>query len=378
MSTRHLLNLAFDHLRSLPILILYLTDGCNSRCVTCDIWQNPRLNMRRELVEQLAAEIKPLGIRWVVLSGGEAMQHPHWAVIAARFRAEGARVILLTNGLFLRKQAADVIANVDEVVVSLDGGTAATYEAIRGVDAFDLVLEGILAVRAGGTPVTTRTVVQRANYTELPQIVVAAKRAGVTSISFLTVDTSNPYAFGNREIPANEIVSIDSVRTRYSVSVEPQDDDVGTRHAASAEYDNGAEPISPSALTHDDITQFEVVLAALERDHADDFAAGLIAESPPKLRRMISYFRALLGDAPFPPVRCNAPHTSVVVQVDGTLRPCYFLPTMGKLEHGTPLRVGINGEMALALRQAYRMGERAECQSCVCPLYKGARALLSL
>lgn len=377
MSTRHLLNLATDHLRSLPILILYLTDGCNSRCVTCDIWQNPRLNMRRELVEQLAAEIKPLGIRWVVLSGGEAMQHPHWAAIAARFRAEGARVILLTNGLFLRKQAADVIANVDEVVVSLDGGTAATYEAIRGVDAFDLVLEGIAAVRAGGTPVTTRTVVQRANYAELPQIIAAAKGTGATSISFLTVDTSNPYAFGDRELAANEVISLDSVQTRgtrHAVSVQGQEDAVGTRHAVSVQEAT----ISPSALTHDDITRFEAVLAALERDHADDFTAGLIAESPAKLRKMVGYFRALLGDAPFPRVRCNAPHTSVVVQVDGTLRPCYFLPTMGKLEHGAPLRDGINGDMALALRQAYRSGQRAECQSCVCPLYKGARALLSI
>lgn len=371
MSTRHLLNLASDRLRSLPILILYLTDGCNSRCATCDIWQNPRLNMRRELVEQLAAEIKPLGIRWVVLSGGEAMQHPHWADIAARFRAEGARVILLTNGLFLRKQAADVIANVDEVVVSLDGGTAATYEAIRGVDAFDLVLEGIAAVRVDGTPVTTRTVVQRANYAELPQIIAAAKSAGATSISFLTVDTSNPYAFGDRQISANAPIPIAAVGTRYSASEQ----DSTQRTVSVSSHD---QPISPSALTHDDINRFEAMLAALERDHADDFAAGLIAESPAKLRRMVGYFRALLGDAPFLPVRCNAPHTSVVVQVDGTLRPCYFLPTMGKLTHGAPLREGINGDMALALRQAYRMGERAECQSCVCPLYKGARALLSI
>ena len=157
MSARHLLNLASDHLRSLPILILYLTDGCNSRCITCDIWRAPRLNMRRPLVDSLVASVKPLGVRWVVLSGGEAMQHPHWAQIAARFREEGARVILLTNGLFLRKDADDVIANIDEVVVSLDGGTAETYAHIRGVDAFDLVLDGIRAARAGGVAVTTRT-----------------------------------------------------------------------------------------------------------------------------------------------------------------------------------------------------------------------------
>jgi MoaA/NifB/PqqE/SkfB family radical SAM enzyme len=344
MSARHLLNLTSDHLSSLPILILYLTDGCNSRCITCDIWRAPRLNMRRELVETLVASVKPMGVRWVVLSGGEAMQHPQWAQIAARFRAEGARVILLTNGLFLRRDADDVIANVDEVVVSLDGGTAATYAHIRGVDAFDLVLDGIRAVGTGGVTVTTRTTVQRANYREMPQIVVQAKTAGVNHVSFLTVDVSNEYAFGDR-----------------------------TLHQA----------IDPAALTHDDLPILADVLDALERDHTADFASGLIAESPAKLRRMMGYFGALLGESEAPPARCNAPHTSVVVQVDGSLRPCYFLPTMGKIDpvgamRALPLQDALNTNDALALRRAYRCGERPECARCVCPLYKGMRALMEI
>jgi len=106
--------------------------------------------------------------------------------------------MLLTNGLLLRKQAREVIDSVDEVIVSLDGGTAATYEAIRGVDGFDLILEGIRDIRAGGIPVTTRTTVQRANFREIPQIITAAKNVDVNHISFLTVDVSNEFAFGPR------------------------------------------------------------------------------------------------------------------------------------------------------------------------------------
>src|SRR5690349_9234626 len=148
MKAKNLLNLVGDRLHTLPLVILYLTDGCNSRCATCDIWRNPRRNMRMELVESVAGTFRELGVRWVLLSGGEAMQHPQWPEIARRFKDEGAHVMLLTNGLLLRKQASDVLANVDEVIVSLDGGTAETYEAIRGVDAFDLVMDGIRAVRA--------------------------------------------------------------------------------------------------------------------------------------------------------------------------------------------------------------------------------------
>src|SRR5215207_4476385 len=188
MSAKHLLNLVGNRLRTLPLVVLYLTDGCNSRCVTCDIWRNPRLNMSLELVDHIAADFRTLDVRWAVLSGGESMQHPHWPQIARRLREEGARVLLLTNGLLVKKQIEDVIACVDELVVSLDGGTRETYQAIRGVDGFDLVLEGIRAARAGGIRVTTRTTVQGANYREIPQIIEAARDADVNTISFLTVD----------------------------------------------------------------------------------------------------------------------------------------------------------------------------------------------
>ncbi|MEP7290738.1 MAG: radical SAM protein [Chloroflexota bacterium] len=354
MSTKHLLNLVGDHLRTLPIVVLYLTDGCNSRCVTCDIWRNPRRNMKPELVEAIAADLKPLSVRWVVLSGGEAMQHPHWAQIAQRLRAEGVRVSLLTNGLLLRKQIDDVLSSVDDVIVSLDGGTAATYEAIRGVDGFDLILEGMRLVREGGLPVTTRTTVQRANFREIPQIIAAAKSVDVNSISFLTVDVSNPFAFGTRsELMANFIP---------------------LEHQPPA-----------SALTPDDLPELARVLDEIETRFADDFASGRIAESPAKLRKMVSYFGAILRQGEFQPVRCNAPHLSAIIEVDGSLRPCYFLPTMGRINgagaskgEALPLREAINTPAALDLRRAYRQGERVECQSCVCPLHKGARALVRM
>ncbi len=353
MSIRHLLNLTSDHLRSLPILIVYLTDGCNSRCVTCDIWRSPRRNMNAALIDTLVDQIKPLGVRWVVLSGGEAMQHPEWAQAARRMRAQGAHVFLLTNGLLLRKQIDRVLSSVDEVIVSLDGGTAATYEAIRGVDGFDLLIDGIGMVRAGGIPVTTRTTVQRANFREMAQIIDVCKAVDVNHISFLSVDVSNPFAFGDRF---------------------GHDGAIPLAGMTPAEHHP---PIT--ALNREDVREFASLIDALEQRYAGDFASGRIAESPAKLRRMATYFGALHDDSPFPPVRCNAPHLSVVVEVDGSLRPCYFLPKMGKLSpNDRDLGVAVNSAAALNLRREYRTGGRAECERCVCPLHKGARSLLAL
>lgn len=354
---KHLLNLVGDRLHTLPLAVLYLTDGCNSRCVTCDIWRNPRRNMSKALIDEIAGAVPDLGVRWVLLSGGEAMQHPHWPEIARRFRDQGVYTMMLTNGLLVRKQAEEVIASVDELIVSLDGGNAATYDAIRGVDAFDLLLDGIRAVREGGVPVSIRTTVQRANYREIPQIIEVAKSVGVNRVSFLTVDVSNQYAFGPRF--QNQFAEVIPLIATNGPSAPPE-------HGPSA-----------SALMPDDVVELSRVLDEVESRFADDFASGFISESPEKLRRMVDYFAAIHGDADFPRPRCNSPHISTVIEVDGTLRPCYFLPEVGKL-NGVKLADALNSPAAQALRRAYRNGERAECARCVCPLYKGPRALLRM
>ncbi len=356
MNSKYLLNLVSDHLHTLPLVVLYLTDGCNSRCVTCDIWRNPRRNMKMELVEEIALAFRELKVHHVLLSGGEAMQHPQWPQIARRFKTEGTRVMLLTNGLLLRKQAEDLVDTVDEVIVSLDGGTVETYEAIRGVDAFELILDGIREVRSRGIPVSTRTTLQRGNFREVPQIIQAAKSADVNRISFLTVDVSNQYAFGPRFAadPALQLVG------NSGQGMLLDDDPILT------------------ALLPEDVGEFAQIVEETIKQFSADFENGLIAESPDKLRSLVDYFSALTGNGDFPRPRCNAPHVSTVIEVDGKLRPCYFLPSYGQLSPGFRLGEAINVPTAQALRKAYRTGQRTECERCVCPLYKGPRALLRM
>ncbi len=336
MALRHLLNLYRDRLASLPLVVLYLTDGCNSRCAMCDIWRAPRRNMAPEHIDALLEAVPALGIRWVLLSGGEALQHPDWASIAGRWRAAGVYTMLLTNGLAAHKFADDIAATVDELIVSLDAATPQTYEAIRGVPALDTVTHGIAAARARGVRVITRTTVMRGNYAELPAIIDLAKSLDVTQISFLPVDVGNPHAFGER--------SATSTQT--------------------------------PALQAEDIGPFSALLEQIITRYAADFEAGRIAESPQKLRGLVTHFRAGLGEVPAPVPRCNAPQTTAVVGVDGTLQGCYFLPAFGGWSPEANLGAALNTPAARDQRRAVRGGERPECAGCVCPLYKGPRAVL--
>lgn len=344
MDVRLALNLFTDRLAALPLAIVYLTDRCNSRCVTCDYWKYGQTNLPMERAQALAPQLKALGTQAILLSGGEPLLHPQWAEVAERLRAgSGARLWLLTAGLSLHKHAARVVELCDRITISLDGATPETYRAIRGVDAFEAVSAGLLAVVGQGAQVTLRCTVQRANFRELPALVRLAHQLGVAQISFLAVDVSTHVAF-----------------------------------ARAADYEK------TMALQLDDLPVFADVLATLERDFASDFASGFIAERPAKLRRLYDYFAALLGRGAFPPVVCNAPRFSAVIGADGRLQPCYFIqpsavsePAAGVRDQESDLRHGLNTPELLALRQAIRLGQRPECRTCVCSLYRSPRALLT-
>lgn len=337
MDARLALNLLTDRLAALPLAIVYLTDRCNSRCVMCDYWKYGQTNFPLEQARVLAPQLKALGTRAILLSGGEPLLHPQWAELAKILRAgSSAHLWLLTAGLSLHKHAAQAVELCERVTISLDGATPETYRAIRGVDAFDAVCAGIRAVVERGARVTLRCTVQRSNYREMPALIQLAHQLGAAQISFLAVDVSTHVAF-----------------------------------ARAADYEKAM------ALQSDDLPVFAEVLDALERDFAADFASGFIAERPAKLRRLYAYFAALIGQGAFPPVRCNAPRFSAVIGADGRVQPCYFISASANSHQSFNLSSALNAPDQITLRRAIRAGQRPECKTCVCSMYRGPRALFT-
>jgi MoaA/NifB/PqqE/SkfB family radical SAM enzyme len=316
-------------LRRLPLVTIYLSERCNSRCVTCDYWRHGKTDATLESVRRVLPELRRLRTRVALLSGGEPLLNPQWFEIAQLLKSRGLKLWLLTSGLSLAKHARRVVTVFDSLTVSLDGACGETYAAIRGVDAFDNVCAGIRAARADGAPVSVRVTLQRANYRELAQFVGLARELGVQQVSFLPVDVANPHAFGR-------------------IDGNPPD----------------------VALGPDDLPVFETLLSALEREHAEDFATGLIAESPHKLRRILQYFGAVRGLNGYAPVRCNAPEFSAVIDAQGGVRPCFFIPGSSDASTRDGVASALNSEGMRALRGSIRAGERRECATCVCPLWR--------
>jgi len=329
------MSLAIQYLKSgkqlerLPLAILYLTERCNSRCITCDYWRTGRLDMTLAAVSQLVPSLVRLQTQAVLISGGEPLINPEWAAIARLLVDNGMRLWLLTSGLSLVKHARSVTSTFDAITVSLDGTDGTTYAAIRGLDAFDNVCAGIEACADMGVPASVRVTLQRANYRQLPQFIDLARRLRARQVSFLAVDVANPHAFGRNDDFSNNL-----------------------------------------ALSRDDLGELEQILNAVERDYAADFRSGFIAESPQKLRRIHQYFAAVCASASYPPVRCNAPEVSAVIDAKGRVSPCFFIsgPTDARWSHD--LGEALNADSMVDLREDIRVGNRPECKRCVCSLWR--------
>jgi MoaA/NifB/PqqE/SkfB family radical SAM enzyme len=323
-------------LGKLPLVTLYVTDRCNSRCVTCDYWRHGRDDMDLAAVTRLLPSFAQLHTQMVLLSGGEPLLNPDWAAIAELLRRNGLKVWLLTSGLALAKHARRAAGLFDAITVSLDGTDADTYAAIRGLDAFHKVCEGIQAAAAQGARPGIRVTLQRGNFRQLPAFVDLARELGAREISFLAVDVANPHAFGRTD-----------------------------------------DFVPDLALRPEDLPQLERILDSMEQDYREDFRSGFIAESPQKLRRILQYFSAIQGLGPYPPVRCNAPEFSAVIGATGRVQPCFFIsgPADARIsENGAPLGGDLAGVLnsggMSALRTAIREGRRAECKTCVCSLWR--------
>lgn len=342
------LNHATNRTFALPILIFFPTARCNSHCVSCDWWKadgagDLTLDEIRTLTDQLPA----LRTRLVSFSGGEPTVRRDVYEIAAMFRARGVRLHLLTSGLSLERDAAAIVAHFGEVTISLDGHTAAQYEEIRGVNGLGVIERGVRKIKALSpqTQVRARSTLHRYNFADLPRLIDKAHTMGLDGISFLSADVTSE-AFGR----------------------------------TSATHDHGGTSLRTASsmrgllLNQDEVEEFAQVVEATIVTHARDFESRFVAETPDKLRRLPRYYAAQHGLGDFPPVQCNAPWASAVVEADGAVRPCYFHHVVGNIRERS-LREILTNEM-VAFRRGLKVAENPTCRRCVCTLQVGLRTPL--
>jgi MoaA/NifB/PqqE/SkfB family radical SAM enzyme len=318
----------------LPLVVFYPTSACNSRCVSCDWWRHDSADdLSLAEIGDAAGQLAELGTRLVVFSGGEPLLRPDVFDAARQFAGQGAALHLLTSGVLLERCADEVARVFARVVISLDAADEARYRQIRGVQALAAVERGVARLRrlAPGLPVTARATLHRLNFRELPRLVEHARAMALDGISFLAADVSSQ-AFGRPWPPDPAALALDG----------------------------------------DEVREFTAIVDAAIARYAAEFRTGFIAEPPEKLRRLPRYYAALRGDGPFPPVACNAPWTSIVIEADGGVRPCFFHERIGNLRH-QPLGDIVTRGLP-AFRRMLDVSSNPVCERCVCSMRTSLRS----
>jgi Fe-coproporphyrin III synthase len=252
--------------------------------------------------------------------------------LAQMLRAEGIRITLLTAGLLLESHAESIGANVDDVIISLDGPPAVHDQIRRVTHAFGQIKTGVAALRRfrPDIMVRARCTVQKANHGSLCGVVKSAKEIGLNSISFLAADlTSDAFNRPQGWVPERQ-------------------------HRI--------------ALNAEEVDALEAEVERLVIEHRPDLDSGYVVESAGKLRRIVLHFRAHLGQTQHVAPNCNAPWVSSVIEASGEVRPCFFHPSLGNI-HEQPLRQIVNSPQALRFRATLDVATNPVCRRCVCSLH---------
>ncbi len=322
-----------DKITALPIVILMPHSACNCRCAMCDIWKdNQNLKqLTEDDVMGLIETFKKFDTKQVLMSGGEALLHANFFRFCEILRKESIKVTLLSTGITLKKYAAQLIDNVHDVIVSVDGDED-THNAIRNIpDAFNKLKEGVQAIKSlkSEFKITGRSVIHRLNFYKWPAIIDSAKEIGLDQISFLPADVSS-HAF-NREV-------LWSNARQHEI-----------------------------LLDREDLKELKSVVEYLIANYKREFNTRFIAESIDKIQKIYSYYAAFYGLNEFPYKKCNAPWVSTVVEADGTVRPCFFHDAIGNI-HNKSLDEILNSDRAIDFRKKLDIDKNEICKKCVCYL----------
>jgi MoaA/NifB/PqqE/SkfB family radical SAM enzyme len=299
----------------------------------CDIWKdNQNLKqLTEEDIRDLLKTFRRFETRQVLMSGGEAILHPNFFRFCGILKNESIKVSLLSTGLTLKKYAAQLVENVYEVIVSLDGDES-THDTIRNIPgAYNKLKDGVKAVKSlkPAYKITGRTVIHRLNFQKWPAIIDASKEIGLDQISFLPADVSS-HAF-NRDVLWSEAKQHEIL------------------------------------LTKKDVLELKNIIDHVTITYKKDFESKFIAESEEKIRKIYNYYGAFYGLNEFPYKKCNAPWVSAVVEADGTVRPCFFHSSFGNI-HDQPLDKLLNSDKAVGFRKNLDIDTNDICKKCVCYL----------
>jgi radical SAM protein len=176
------------------IAIWEVTQACDLACVHCRASAQPErhpLELTTEEGKQLIDQIAAWKVPVFVLTGGDPIKRPDLFDLIGHARKMGVHISLtpsatplLTREVVFRLKEAGLA----RLAVSMDGASAATHDAFRGMSgSFARTLDAVRWANEAGLPVQINTTFSRRNINEIDAIVALMESLRITlwSVFFL-------------------------------------------------------------------------------------------------------------------------------------------------------------------------------------------------
>jgi len=171
----------------------------------------------------------------MILTGGEPMLRTDIYDIADYAHRLGLPVVMAPCGKFVDDEAVSRMKNagIRCISISIDGASAASHDAFRGIKgAFDFALQATAAAKRGGLDFQINTTITQHNLAELPEILRLAVRLGASVFNlFLLVPTGR-----GKELAGQEISPDDYERTLHWLAQEEDRPDIRIRVTCAPHY----------------------------------------------------------------------------------------------------------------------------------------------
>jgi len=184
------------------------TNACNLRCVYCYRGAGARESgeLTTDEALEMIRELRDLGCRTLVLSGGEPLLRGDVLEVAREGARLGLQVVMASNGTMIGKEEAEAIrdAGVRCVSIAINGARAETHEALTGVrGSFEAALKGARACVEAGLDLQVNTVATTLNFGEVLDVISLASELGAKYMHiFHFVPTGRGEA--GLEVPADD------------------------------------------------------------------------------------------------------------------------------------------------------------------------------
>lgn len=147
---QHVNNIDWRKGSEAPIVVEFdPTTACNLHCPDCI--SGDLLNQgafERERIREITREMVEAGVKAVILiGGGEPLSHPEAGWIIRYLGEHGVKIGITTNGILINRYMDEIAEFVDWCRISMDAGTAETFQRIRphasGKSQFDMICDNM-------------------------------------------------------------------------------------------------------------------------------------------------------------------------------------------------------------------------------------------